>query len=175
MSEKELICAPVSGFHSSPIRPAKRRRIRHFQASVLGRRRVDADQGRHEQRRVERPSGLLILVRFKACATRHFEIDLVLEQDRRRAEQRLDSALQATLHQAVEARVNGAEILDPLYQAHAGIIEAGFVVHHMGTGLFRPACEFIRPGGNLHRLRRREESRRRHPALAREPRPLILR
>ena len=81
------------------------RSVGDLEASVGQRRRVDADERGHEQRGEDRPSGLLVLVRLEAGASRFLEIDLVLEHHRRLVDQRLDCALQPALHQLPEPGV----------------------------------------------------------------------
>ena len=58
------------------------------------RRAVHRDQRRDVQRRVPRPAGLHVLVSLEAAAAGQLEIDLVLEEHGRLAEQLSAGALQ---------------------------------------------------------------------------------
>src|SRR5208337_1719200 len=62
----------------------------YLQATVLDGGLVDADHRRGEEGRIARPPGLLVLMQLEAGTARLLEVDLLLEQHGRAAEQLLD-------------------------------------------------------------------------------------
>src|SRR5260370_12016612 len=91
------------------------RRGRNLQAPIFDGRRIDRDHCRDEQRRVGRPTGLLILMRLEPPTPRHLEVDLILEQHGWTAEQLFDGPPQPTpADHCVETRVVPAQVFASL-------------------------------------------------------------
>ncbi len=126
---------------------------RHFQAAVLQGRRIERHHGGDKQRRIHRPTGLLILVRLEAGATGHLEVDFVLEQDHGSAHERTGPADQgAVANEPVEAGVIGAEVLDPLDHAPPWRGHAVFAINPVAPGYLRRALELRGPLQELREL-----------------------
>jgi len=122
----------------------------------------------NEQRRVDRPTGLLILMRFEPPTTRHLEVDLVLEKHGWAAEQPFDSPLQPTpADHCVETGVVPAEVFDALDYPHTRIEEAWLAIDHLRARnlgqCFRLVCKAV----DLGQFSRRKEARRGQPAVSR--------
>jgi hypothetical protein len=130
-----------------------------FEAAILECGRIDRDHRGEEQRRVDAPSRLLILMGRETTAARQLEIDLVLEQHGLAAQQRARPGDQAALpQQGVEPGMERTEILDPLNEPAPGLDQAVLVVNHLAPRHFRRGGDFLGPLIQLATRGRLEEA-----------------
>src|SRR5262249_1454422 len=138
-----------------------------LEAPVRLGRVVDGHQGRDEQRRVDAPSGLLILVRLEAVAARQLEVDLVLEEDGRLAEEGVDAAEELVpVEERLESRVVRIEVLDAVHQPPPRLAEALLAVDHPDAGLLRPGLNLLGGTSELGDLTGAEEAAADEEAVA---------
>lgn len=129
--------------------PREARGVGHPEASVLLRRAVDADEGGEEEWRIGGPAGLLVLMRFEAGAAE--ELGGGVGQA-------------AAAHEAVEAFVKGAEILDPLDHALAFVEQAVLAIDPVAARGFRGGGQLLGSAGDPHGFLGRVEAARGEPA-----------
>src|SRR5882757_4916112 len=116
---------------------------RDLQTAVVQGRRIERHHGADEDRRIATPAGLLVLMRLEAPASRHLEIDLVLEEHYRTAHQRTDPTRQRTVaNQPFKTCMEGREIFDPLNDPPPGLGQAVLAINPMSAGLLRRGLQF---------------------------------
>ena len=96
---------------------------------------------------VPRPAGLHVLVGLEAATAGQLEVDLVLEEHDRLAEQLSAGALQRPSRELPEALVVRQHVLhaiqDPL--AGAALLE----IHHVPAGSLRPTLHLVGPAADV--------------------------
>jgi hypothetical protein len=152
-----------------PDEPARVVSGAELEAAVLGGGGVDADHGGDEEIGVGAPAGLLVLMRLEAVAARKLEVDLVLEEDGRLAEEPGHRAAElAAVAQVRELGVERAEVLDPLQHALAWTQEARLEVLHGSPGHLGETLELVGPRRNLRDFLLVEELWNHHEAVTLE-------
>jgi len=90
---------------------------------------------------------------LEACAAGHFEVDLILEQQHRAAQQSAGPADErAKADQLIEGLVIGTEVLDPLQYASTALGLAIFAIDPMTAGRFGRLLQLQSPTSQIGSL-----------------------
>ena len=123
-----------------------------LQATVQGRRFVDADHRGEKEIGVGAPARLLVLMEFEPAAAGQLEIDLVFEQDGLLAEQLRDRVVEfAGAKQAAETIMVGGVVFQPVEHPSA-VLQAFLEIHHVLARGFGPAPDIVDPGRDFRHI-----------------------
>ena len=138
---------------------------RQLEAAVLQGGGVDAHERGEEKGGVDRPARLLVLMRLEAVAARHLEVDLVLEERDRPAEQRgRHFGERAPVEHARGSRRGTGRGSRCGSHPAPRLVAVGLPVDHVPVAHLRPGADLVGPLGEPRGLRGGEE-----PGSTRKP------